>query len=329
MTEPVERSLICLARHPDGSVEELPKERIDEIDQLTDRDGTLVWVSATAPSDDDIAAIGREFRLHPLALEDLHKQHQRPKLDTYEQQHMVVAYEAVADAPEGLSEIHMFVGAGWLLSVTWTATPLLDAVRGGFAARRSGGPDTIGTLLYALLDAAVDSYFPVLDTISERIDTLEDHVLEGEADRESLAEILCLKRRLLELRRVLAPMRDVANSLLRRDIVLVEDTMIPYFQDLFDHLVRILDQVDLDRDLLASVLDTRLTVTSNSLNLIVKRLTAITLILMIPTLIAGVYGMNFDVMPELHWTLGYPFALALMVAAAGGAIWFFRSRDWF
>ena len=329
MTEPLERSFTCLARHLDGSVEELPKERIDEIDKLTDRDGTLVWVSATAPTDEDIAAIGREFRLHPLALEDLHKQQQRPKLDTYERQHMVVAYEAVNDAPNGLSEIHMFVGAGWLLSVTWTATPLLDAVRDGFATRRGAGPDTTGTLLYALLDAAVDSYFPVLDTISERIDALEDRVLEGEADRESLAEILYLKRRLLELRRVLAPMRDVANVLLRRDLEIVDAASAPYYQDLYDHLVRVLDQVDIYRDLLASVLDARLTVASNSLNAIMKRLTAFTVVLMVPTLIAGIYGMNFDLMPELRWPFGYPLALAVMAAAVVISVTYFRRKGWF
>jgi magnesium transporter len=329
MTDHVERSLTCLARHPDGSVEELPRERIDEIDQLTDRDGTLVWVSATAPTNEDIVAIGGEFRLHPLALEDLHKQQQRPKLDTYERQHMVVAYEAVPDAPDGLSEIHMFIGAGWLLSVTWTATPLLDAVRDGFAARRNGGPDTTGTLLYALLDAAVDSYFPVLDTISERIDALEDRVLEGDANRESLAEILNLKRRLLELRRVLAPMRDVANALLRRDLEIVDASSAPYYQDLYDHLVRVLDQVDIYRDLLAAVLDARLTVASNSLNAIMKRLTAFTVVLMVPTLIAGIYGMNFDLMPELRWPLGYPLALAIMAAAVVVSVTYFRRKGWF
>jgi len=329
MTDPPERSFTCLARHPDGSVEELPKERIDEIDKLTDRDGTLVWVSATAPTDEDIAVIGREFRLHPLAMEDLRKQQQRPKLDTYEHQHMIVAYEAVSDAADGLSEIHMFVGAGWLLSVTWTPTPLLDAVRDGFAARRSGGPDTIGTLLYALLDAAIDSYFPVLDTISERIDALEDRVLEGEGDRESLAEILYLKRRLLELRRVLAPVRDVANALLRRDLEIVDASAAPYYQDLYDHIVRVLDQVDIYRDLLAAVLDARLTVASNSLNAIMKRLTAFTVVLMVPTLIAGIYGMNFDVMPELRWPFGYPLALAVMGTSAIVAISYFRRKGWF
>ena len=329
MTDAAAPPLVCLARHPDGTVEELPSGRFDEIDQLTDRDGTLVWVSATSPSDDEIADIGREFRLHPLALEDLHKQHQRPKLDAYEQQHMIVAYEAVTDAPDGLSEIHIFVGAGWLLSVTWSPTPLLDAVRKSFAGRRNGGPDTTGTLLYALLDAAVDSYFPVLDSISERIDALEDRVLEGEADRDSLAEILHLKRRLLELRRVLAPMRDVANALLRRDLEIVHAASVPYYQDLYDHLVRVLDQVDIYRDLLAAVLDARLTVASNSLNTIMKRLTAFTVILMVPTLIAGIYGMNFDLMPELRWPIGYPLALAVMATAVVVSVTYFRRKGWF
>jgi len=329
MTDPVEPSIVVLARSPDGSVEELPAGRIDEIDQVTDRDGTLVWVSATAPDDDDIDALGREFRLHPLALEDLRKQHQRPKLDTYERQHMIVAYEAVADAPDGLSEIHIFVGAGWLLSVTWTATPMCDAVRRAFAGRRNGGINTTSELLYAILDAAVDSYFPELDTLSDRIDAIEDKVLVGEADRESLAEILHLKRRLLELRRVLAPMRDVANVLLRRDLEIVDAASAPYYQDLYDHLVRVLDQVDIYRELLAAVLDARLTVASNSLNAIMKRLTAFTVVLMVPTLIAGIYGMNFDVMPELRQPLGYPLALGIMAAAVVVAVTYFRRKGWF
>jgi magnesium transporter len=213
--------------------------------------------------------------------------------------------------------------------VTWTPTPMCDAVRKNFAGRRNNVADTTGELLYSLLDAAVDSYFPLLDGISDRLDAIEHRVLEGDADREALVEILHLKRRLLELRRVLAPMRDVANALLRRDIPLIDDRETPYFQDLYDHLVRIIDQLDLYRDLLASMLDARLTVTSNALNAIMKRLTAFTVVLMVPTLIAGVYGMNFAAMPELDWSLGYPFALGLMALSMLGAIAFFRSRDWF
>jgi magnesium transporter len=320
---------VILARHPDGRVEELLAADIDEIDRLRARDGSIVWVSAASPDDATVAALGREFELHPLALEDLRRQHQRPKLDAYEAQHMIVTYEAVADAPSGVSEIHVFVGSGWLLSVHWGPTPMVDAVRRRFATTRNGAGDTIGEILYALLDAAVDSYFPELDRISDRIDDLEERVLEAKIDREGLAEVLFLKRRLLELRRILAPMRDVANALLRRDMAIVDAAAVPYYQDLYDHLVRVLDQLDVYRELLASVLDARLTVASNSLNAIMKRLTAFTVVLMVPTLIAGIYGMNFEHMPELAWPLGYAFALGLMLLAVVISVTWFRRNGWF
>ena len=329
MTEAGDRRLLILARHADGRVEEVPGERLGEIGPLIRDPGTLLWVSATAPSSDDIDALGREFGLHQLALEDLRKQGQRPKLDRYESQHMIVAYEADAGDAVALSEIHLFVGPDWLLSVHWTPAPELDAAHRRFASGQDGRIDTAGELLYTLLDAAVDSYFPVLDGISERIDALEDRVLEGSADREGLREILFLKRRLLELRRVLGPMRDTANGLLRRDLEVVTPEAQPYYQDLYDHLVRVLDQLDLYRDLLAAVLDARLSVVNNSLNAIMKRLTAITVLLMVPTLIAGIYGMNFRAMPEIDWALGYPFALGLMLACAAIAGVFFWRRGWF
>ncbi len=325
----VETPLVILARHADGGVEELPAARAGDIDTLRSSAGTLVWVSATAPDAGTVAELGREFALHPLAVEDVHRRQQRPKLDTYETQHMIVTYEAVADATPGLSEVHVFIGAGWLLSVSWDETPMIDAVREGFAAGRNAKTADVGELLYRLLDAAVDSYFPELDRVSDRIDALEERILDGRADPEALGEILRLKRRLLELRRVLAPMRDVANALLRRDLEFVPPAAIPYYQDLYDHLVRVLDQIDVYRELLAAVLDARLTVASNSLNAIMKRLTAFTVVLMVPTLIAGIYGMNFVDMPELGWPLGYPLSLALMVVAAGAAVAWFRRSGWF
>ncbi len=329
MPSPAAAALVALVRHPDGRVEELGADRLREIDRLVAVSGTLVWVSASSPTEADIEILRDEFDLHALAIEDLHKRHQRPKMDAYESQHMLVAYEVVEAAATGLSEIHMFIGTGWLLTVSWDETPLLDSVRRRFG----GGTDRAGTdtggLLYSILDAVVDSYFPELDRLSDRIDALEDRVLAGDADRGSLREVLAIKRRLLELRRILAPMRDVANQLLRRDIDLVRAAAIPYYQDLYDHLVRVLDQLDVYRDLLATVLDARLTVASNSLNAIMKRLTAFTVVLMVPTLIAGIYGMNFDRMPELDWPLGYPFALALMGLAIVAAVAWFRRRGWF
>ena len=321
-------SLVILARHPDGRVEEVTVERIDEVDDLIARPGTLVWVSVANPSNALISELQREFGLHPLAVEDLRKRNQRPKLDSYEGQHMVVAYEA---APEGatLSEMHLFFAKPWLLSVKFGPMPLVDAALGRFATAVPSKVDSVDALIYLVLDAAVDSYFPELDRLSDRIDALEDRVLAGDADRRGLGELLELKRRLLELRRVLAPMRDMANSLLRRDLDIVSERALPYYQDLYDHLVRVLDQLDLYRELLATVVDARMTVANNNLSGIMKRLTAFTVILMVPTLIAGVYGMNFEFMPELTWPLGYAYALGLMATAVIVAIAWFWRNDWF
>jgi magnesium transporter len=320
-------AVAILAKNATGAFDELPADRLSRIDPTTASPGEVVWVSVERPDQRLVETLGHQFGLHRLAVEDLMKRRQRPKLDAYGEQSMIVAYEATGEEDSGTAEIHLFTGPTWILSVHWEPTPTVDAVR-----RRLAEPRKIrrpGDLLYLILDAAVDSFFPELDGISERIDELEDRVLQGEADRRSLAEILSLKRRLLELRRVLAPMRDVANGLLRRELDLVDDDSEPYYQDLYDHLVRVLDQVDLYRDLLAAVLDARLSVASNSLNAIMKRLTAFTVVLMVPTLIAGIYGMNFHFMPELGWSIGYPFALVLMVASAGLAIFWFWRNDWF
>ncbi|MGH2401589.1 MAG: magnesium transporter CorA family protein [Candidatus Limnocylindria bacterium] len=263
MIESAIDSFQALVRHADGTVEALDPDRLDELDQLTATHGNLVWVSAVAPDDAAIDVLRREFDLHPLAIEDVRKQKQRPKLDTYASGPMVVVYEAVEG--QDPSEIHLFVGPAWLLSVSWAATPLVDAARQRFANGGDRAARNIGRLLYSVLDAAVDSYFPELDRLSDRIDELESRVLEGDADPDSLREVLSIKRRLLELRRVLAPMRDLANQLLRRDLDIVDEATVPYYQDLYDHLVRVIDQLDVYRDLLATVLDARLTVASNSL----------------------------------------------------------------
>lgn len=330
------RSATCLVRRG-GAAEELAVDLFDDIDKLLGEDGTVVWLQLRDPTPEDLDLLREEFDIHPLAMEDVSKRGQRPKLDTYPGQHMLVMYEAregagtddAGSAPLDVSELHAFGGSGWLVSVQWGSSRAVDVASTHFRAESPASTVTVGSVLYTLLDATADSYFPVLDAIAERIEAIEDRILAGDGGTEGLAEIILIKRQLLELRRVVAPMREVANALLRREVPLIDETAVPYFQDLYDHLVRILDQIDLYRDLLATVLDARLTVASNGLNAVMKRLTAITVILMAPTLVAGIYGMNFDFMPELGWAFGYPYALGLMAAVMVGALLYFRSRDWF
>jgi magnesium transporter len=323
----------CLARLPEGDLRELGPDDLKEIDSLRAQPDTLVWLDIAAPTEKDLKLLRDEFDLHPLAQEDLEKRRQRPKIDTYGAQQMIATYEVLpAPAPDrsfDLGELHIFAGVGYLVSVRWQDSPAMHDVEARFRQRPDAVARTPGALLYTILDAVVDGYFPLLDRLSDRIEELEDQILAGGKIRGTLRSILDLKRELLELRRTLSPQRDVANALLRRDLPLVDDASAPYFQDLYDHLVRVLDQLDLQRDLLASALEANLSVTSNNLNAVMKRLTAFTVILMVPTLIAGIYGMNFHFMPELSSPLGYPFALGVMAIAMVGAAVFFKRNDWF
>jgi magnesium transporter len=331
LAEPSTRLALVLL--PDGSVQELDEVDFHTIDDIRKRDGAVVWLDISNPGDADLDILDREFGLHPLAREDLQRRDQRPKVDAYPDQTVVVTYEVrSANGPGAamtMAEHHLFVGSRYLVSVHWGPSAVITSVENRFRQRAPTVGGASGGLLYAILDEVADGYFPVLDVMAERIDDLEDRVIEGLGGGETLREVLSLKRQLLDLRRVLGPMRDSANSLLRRDNDLIEEAALPYFQDLFDHLIRILDQVDLYRDLVASTLEANLAVTSNSLNAIMKRLTAFTVLLMVPTLIAGIYGMNFRYMPELGQQWGYPAVLVIMVVSIVAVALFFRSKDWF
>jgi magnesium transporter len=344
----------CLVRHADGTLGTLDRDDLDRISELRATPGTLIWLDLADPGDGEIALLEQEFGVHPLAVEDIRKRRQRPKVDVYEGQYILVAHEVVlpdaADAettPEDddrdddgqddddparhvseLVELHLIAGEGYLITIHWGASAAIETTRRRFQARPTAVGTSVAMLLYAVLDTMVDGYFPLLDRISDRIEEIEDAVLEG-SRRRTLRDVLRAKRRLLELRRVLTPMRDVANTLLRREVELIEEAAVPYYQDLYDHLVRVLDALDLYRDLVASTLDANLSVTSNNLAAVMKRLTAYTVIIAVPTLIASIYGMNFVFMPELDWPLGYPVVLLVMLVAVLFLVRYFRTRDWF
>ncbi|MEO8511156.1 MAG: magnesium/cobalt transporter CorA [Chloroflexota bacterium] len=356
MERQLDSTAACLVRHGDGTLRTLGRDDLDEISELRKAPGTLIWLDLADPGDNEIGLLEREFGLHPLAVEDIRKRRQRPKIDAYDGQYILVAHEVVlpdaagagdgapdaepddaADPPgdddpaprvSELDEVHLIAGEGYLITIHWGSSEAIATTRRRFQARPTAVGTSVAMLLYAVLDTIVDGYFPLLDRISDRIEEIEDAVLQGSA-RRTLRDVLRAKRRLLELRRVLTPMRDVANTLLRREVELIEEAAVPYYQDLYDHLVRVLDALDLYRDLVASTLDASLSVTSNNLAGVMKRLTAYTVIIAVPTLIASIYGMNFVLMPELRWPLGYPVVLLVMLVAVLFLVRYFRTRDWF
>ena len=185
-----------------------------------------------------------------------------------------------------------------------------------------------GYLLYILLDEAVDGYFDALDAYEDRIEGIEELVFGEKATTQAQQGIFGLKRELLQFRRVVSPLRDVLDVLQRRTVEVVTETLEPYYRDVYDHTLRSIDFLDNLRDILSSALDAHLAVVSNRLNEIMKSLTSWAAIILIPTMIAGIYGMNFAHMPELHWHYGYAYALALMAGAMLLLYRMFKKRDW-
>jgi magnesium transporter len=302
---------------------------IESISDVVARDDSLLWIDVVDAREDELRLLGEEFHFHPLALEDALRRHQRPKLDHYDGLLFLVFYglETENGRPR-TREVDIFIGKNYLVTVHDGSLEALAET----AARWCRNVETlgnrgIGLLVYSLLDALVDGYFPCLDDLGERVEELEDAVF-ARAEAATQAEIFALKKDLLAIRRVLGPERDVMNVLVRRDAPVFEDGVAVYFQDVYDHILRVTDAIDTYRDLLSSALDAYLSVTSFRLNEVVRRLTASSIILMSVTLIAGIYGMNFDRMPELGWTYGYPFALGLMVLVAGGLALLFKRIDW-
>ncbi|HEX5498351.1 MAG TPA: magnesium/cobalt transporter CorA, partial [Thermomicrobiales bacterium] len=305
---------VCIDRNGKSVRETVTPE---EISELVADPAALLWVDLADPSLAEFDLVAREFNFHPLAVEDATRRHQRPKLDEYDGYLFLIFYAlSLQDGHPAGQEIAFFIGKNYVMSIHDGRLPALAATRERWQANvANNAKRTVGFLLYTILDAIVDNYFPLIDEVAERIDALEDDIFAG-GEAETQEEIFRLKRDLLDVRRIVAPERDVLNRLVRRDAPVFDAAVIVYFQDVYDHILRVTDAVDTYRDVLSSALDANLSVTSFRLNQVVKRLTSSSIILMSMSLIAGIYGMNFIFMPELSWRWGYPAALAGMAALA-------------
>lgn len=291
---------------------------------------SVLWLDVTAAEQQDWDILEATFGFHPLALEDAKKQNQRPKVDQYPD-HLFMSIPTVSDirAPGELEaiELDIFLGCNYIVTISDRPLPVLQEIAKQCTSAHQP-PPSAATLLYTILDTIVDDYFPAMDTLDTAIDVLEARAFSP-GDPVPISETVKIKRDLIVLRRALAPMRDVINHILRTsDTQLIPASLMPYFHDVYDHTLRLVETIDLHRDLLTGVVDIILAQTSNQLNQVMKTMTAISTILMGCALIAGIYGMNFKHMPELDWKFGYAFCIGLMLTATTGLVWYFKRLRW-
>lgn len=304
---------------PDGSREEIPLPGCAS--HLSATAGFL-YADLHAPNDRELETLQTEFHFHPLAIEDVRTRHQRPKIDIYGDQYFLVFYRVgPSGAHDGdwvLQEIDFFIGPNFLIATHDSPVDLLDQTVERFG-REEGKKDVSG-LLYDILDAMVDEYFLFLDDLGERSQEIEDEIFEH-YDQVHLERLLALKKDLALLRRIAAPERDAINVLLRRDPPILDATRIFYFQDIYDHLIRIADSIDTYRELATGTLDAFLSVQNNMLSEVVRKLTILSTAFLPLMLVTSFFGMNFARLAGARDKL-FVEGMAFMVAFEIAILWF-------
>lgn len=330
-----------LAAHPDAfaskmrmvryNIEQISESDLDGPDALP-RDaghGDVVWIDIAGLADIAlIERVGAAFGLHPLALEDVVHTHQRPKAEVYDDHLYIVTRMACSAEAGEFEQISLFLGKGFAITFQERPgdcfEPVRERLRRGRGRLRGAGADY---LAYALLDAVIDGFFPLLESHGERIERLEDEVTR-DARSDHIDDIHAVKRDLLALRRAVWPQREMLNMLVRDENPLVQPVTRVYMRDAYDHVVQLMDMLESYREIASGLVEIHLSAMSTRMNEIMKVLTVIASIFIPLSFIAGVYGMNFESMPELGWRFGYPAALLLMLATALGLLWYFRRKGW-
>jgi len=290
----------------------------------------LIWIDIAAPGVPEGEFLRERLGFHPLAVEDTVRGRQRPKIDRYPGYFFLVMYAARINQERGrmaLNELHAFIGENYVVTVHDHRIEELTEV----LARWRGAPERFrapGVLAHAVLDLVVGGYFPVLDHFSERVAELETGVMGQRTSTEDMQTILGMRRELALFRRMVGPERELIGSLLRRDIPFLQPEMLPYFQDVHDHAIRVAEEIDTLRDLLNGAMEGQLSLASNNLNETMRLMAAWSIILMAMAWIAGIYGMNFRFMPETQWHLGYAWGLGLMLVVGTILFAYFKRKNW-
>lgn len=301
---------------------------IEESGAWAARPGHFVWIGIEAPSEPDLRRLQAQFGLHELAIEDALHAHQRPKLETYGDTTFVVLRTAFLEEGHiALGETEIFLGKGYVISVRHGASASYAKVRQRAEAaprQLAHGEDYV---LYALVDFIVDNYLAVVERLAGEVQALEEHVLEPLSEAR-IARIYELRRELQKLRLVAAPAVEVCRRLEHAELPGIDASFRPYFRDVVDHVNRALEQIDALREMLGFAFEAGLLVESARQSEVSRKLAGWAAILAVPTAIAGIYGMNFDRMPELHWAWGYPAVLLVVAVTCSYLFWRFRRAGW-
>jgi len=298
----------------------------EELSELRDRP---CWLDISDPKSHDFELAAKELNLHPLAVEDAQQRHERPKIDQYDDHYFIVFYALEEPSPGVVREVE--------ISIFMSQNAIVTVHEGDFTARaavekrfREGKLQTTGLLLHALLDTIVDQYFKIVDALGDRVELLESMVVGGEAPDydTSIRELFVLKRDLVRIRHLIAPERDVLTVLVRGDIRELRETgRRAYFQDVYDHISRVTDEIDTFRELTSNVIDAHLASVSNRLNEVVKVLTSMATVLLVLTVVTGFFGQNWKFIPYDSEPLFFA-SLIFMVAVAAGTAYYFRRKGW-
>jgi magnesium transporter len=303
---------------------------LNDLPSCADSKTSFVWIGLYEPTDEEFAVVRKQYRLHPLAVEDAIQAHQRPKLDEYEGSVFVVVKTAEYLADEEvikLGEIQMFIGDGFIVHVRHGAASPLTEVRRKLEASPRRLIDGPSAVLHAIVDHVVDCYAPVVKALAHDVERVEDLVF-SDVGENPVERIYMLKREVLELSAALEPLTQPLEQLSRGEVGFVHDNALAYFSDVHDHVLRLASDVSKLRDLLTSILEANLIRVSIRQNDDMRRISAWVAIAAVPTLMAGIYGMNFEHMPELSAWYGYPLVLALMAAICVFLYRRFRRSGW-
>jgi magnesium transporter len=301
----------------------------NEIHAYIGRPDCFVWVALQEPDAATLDQMQEEFGLHPLAVEDARHGHQRPKIEEYGDSLFVVLHMIEPEGQElRVGEVDIFVGPNYVLSVRSRAARGFQEVR----ARCEREPELLktgsGYVLYALMDAVVDRYFPVLESLEDELEGIEERIFDNMSPRANIEALYALKQRLMVVKHAVAPLLESTGNLTGGRVPSVCNGIREYFRDIYDHLSRLNQEAEYIRETIATAISVNLSMITLQENETMKRLAAYAALIAVPTLIAGIYGMNFEHMPELDWKYGYGLSIGIMAAIDGAIFYRLRKARW-